>query len=900
MNTAQDNDFEGLDIAIIGMSGRFPGASNVTTLWENIRDGVESIRPLTADEVVALGEDLANDPTYIKSVAFLDEIDHFDAAFFGIPPKEAELIDPQHRLFLECAWEALEDAGYATESCDDVIGVYAGSGLSMYLLTLLSDHPSLSEFLLSPDYQHYIHGNDKDFLTSRVSYKLDLHGPSIVVQSGCATSLVAVHLACQDLLSYRCDQALAGGVNVYYTKGYHAQEGGPASTDGHCRAFDAQATGSVYGSGIGVVLLKRLSDALADGDHIEAVIKGSAVNNDGALKVGYTIAGIDGQSEVVLAAQTVAGVEPETISYIETHGTGTPVGDTIEIAALTQAFRTGTQAKQFCAIGSVKTNVGHLDISSGITGLIKTVQALKHQQLPPSLHFEQPNPEIDFANSPFYVNTELRPWRTNGHPRRAGVSSLATGGTSVHVILEEAHQAVSSGSSRPWQLLLLSARTPEALEQMCENLAVHLRMHPEYCLADVAYTLHVGRKPFEVRRALVCRTADDAVRLLETDMSGQGTSGYASPHISTVFLFPDQGTQRIGMGKELYETEDVFREYVDQCAGLLRSHHDIDLFDVLYPTSEASEEAARKLNQTCYAQPALFVIEYAMAQMLIAWGITPQSMIGYNLGEYVAACLAGVFTLEDALWLVVQRSKLMQQVHDSAMLEISLPASEVEPLLNGQLDLVAINTPQTCVVAGELLALETLQKRLMTHDVECHRLYTAPALHSAVAESALALFATSIGQLELHPPQIPFISNITGTWVDKDQVTTPTYWVEHLRATVQFSEGMGALLNETSVALLEVGPGEQLSTLARQHPHFTTQHMALPLMAYQPDVSSDWPVLLESLGAFWVNGGMVPANLFYQGQRRLRYSLPTYPFERQSYCIETIHSMLYSIPTLVE
>lgn len=673
-NSFDDND----EIAIIGMVGRFPGANNVDKFWQNLRDGVESITCFTDEELVSAGIDSAvlRDPNYVKAGSVLEDVDLFDASFFGFTPREAEITDPQHRLFLESAWEALENAGYNSETYTGRIGLYAGVAFSSYFFTNLYPNRDLTQ--LVDDFQTFI-GNDKDHLPTQTSYKLNLTGPSVNVQTTCSTSLVAVHLACQSLLNGESDIALAGGVSIQIPQkaGYLYQEGGINSPDGHCRAFDANAQGTVFGDGLGIVVLKRLADALADRDYIHAVIKGSAINNDGSLKVGYTAPSVDGQREVILEALALAGVEPETITYIETHGTGTPLGDPIEIAALTQAFRRSSDKKGFCAIGSVKTNVGHLNTAAGVTGLIKTVQALKNKQIPPSLHFQQPNPQIDFANSPFYVNTKLTEWKTNGIPRRAGVSSFGIGGTNAHVILEEAPVVEmchgTSLHSRPWQLLVLSAKTSTALETTTANLIAHLQQHPDLHLPDVAYTLQVGRRSFDYRRIVVCNSLEDAVKAL-TDQDPQHvfTHHHKPGQCPVVFMFSGQGSQYVNMGCQLYEVEPSFKKHVDHCSEILKPHLGIDIRNIVYPTTQQREQATRQLQQTAITQSALFVIEYALAQLWMSWGVRPVAMIGHSIGEYVAATIAGVFSLEDALAVVAARGKLMQQMPTGSMLAIGL------------------------------------------------------------------------------------------------------------------------------------------------------------------------------------------------------------------------------------
>nr|MDZ8169265.1 SDR family NAD(P)-dependent oxidoreductase [Nostoc sp. CmiSLP01]MDZ8283300.1 SDR family NAD(P)-dependent oxidoreductase [Nostoc sp. ChiSLP01] len=872
-------------IAIIGMAGRFPDAKNIEEFWQNLQSGVESISIFTNEEVVSDGiePNILNDRNYVKASAILKDIDLFDASFFSFNPKEAEITDPQHRIFLECAYVALENAGYDSNRCDSRIGVYAGASLNNYYsLDLNRDRLGSAQC-----YQTVI-GNDKDFLTTRVSYKLNLTGPSITVQTACSTSLVATTLACQSLLNYQCDMALAGGVSIHVPQktGYLYEPGGTLSPDGHCRAFDAKAQGTTIGNGVGIVVLKRLSDALADGDRIHAVIKGSAINNDGSGKVGYTAPSVNGQAEVIAEAMMLAGVEPETINYIEAHGTGTALGDPIEIAALSQVFRSNTTKKGFCAIASVKTNIGHLDAAAGIAGLIKTVLALKHQQIPPSLNFKQPNPQIDFANSPFYVNTTLTEWKAGSTPRRAGVSSLGIGGTNAHVILEEAPVLEPSSPSRPWQLLVLSAKTNSALETATENLANHLQQHPDVDLADVAYTLQVGRGEFNHRRVLVCQDIEDAASALRDPQRVLTRLVENSVHEVTpqeyrpiAFMFPGQGAQYVDMGKELYQTEPVFQEQVDFCCQLLQPHLGLDLRSVIYPNESESKAAAEKLQQTDITQPALFVIEYALAQLWMSWGISAQAMIGHSIGEYVAACLAGVMSVEDALRLVAARGRLMQQLPFGAMLSVPLPEAEVRGLLNENLSLAASNAPALCVVSGTNDAIDALQNQLQ--GIECRRLHTSHAFHSSMMEPILEPFEKEVSKVKLNPPKIPFISNVTGTWITAEQATDPNYWAKHLRSCVRFLEGISTLLQEPNRILLEVGPGHTLSTFAKKH----SEPIALSSLRHPQEKHPDVAFLMNTLGKLWLSGVNVDWSGFYAHERRHRLPLPTYPFERQRYWI---------------
>ncbi|MBX9257862.1 SDR family NAD(P)-dependent oxidoreductase [Desmonostoc muscorum CCALA 125] len=872
-------------VAIIGMAGRFPGAKNIAEFWHNLQFGVESISTFTDDELVSAGINsaLLNDKNYIKSGSILENIELFDAAFFDFNPKEAETTDPQHRVFLECAWEALENAGYDSTRCESRIGVYAGASQNNYLsFNLYTDSVGSAKC-----YQTSI-GNEKDFLTTRVSYKLNLTGPSLTVQTACSTSLVAVSLACQSLLNYQCDMALAGGVsiNVPQKTGYLHEPGGTLSPDGHCYAFDAKAQGITIGNGVGVIVLKRLSEAIADGDCIHAVIKGAAINNDGSAKVGFTAPSVDGQAEAIAEAMMLASVEPDTISYIEAHGTGTPIGDPIEIAALTQVFRAGTDKKGFCAIGSVKTNIGHLDATAGVAGLIKTVLALQHKQIPPSLNFHQPNPQIDFANSPFYVNTKLTEWKQGITPRRAGVSSLGMGGTNAHVILEEAPVSKARNQGRKYQLLVLSAKTNSALETATKNLVNHLQQHPEINFADLAYTLQVGRRQFNHRRILVCENSQDALSAFQEQVSQRVFTDFQqSTHPTIAFMFPGQGAQYVNMGKELYQNEAIFREEVDRCCSILKPHLGIDLRSLLYPEESEIEATTEKLKQTDIAQPALFVIEYALAQLWISWGISPSAMIGHSIGEYVAASLANVMSLKDALALVAIRGRLMQQMPPGAMLAVSLPEAQVISLLNTNLSLAAINAPGYCVVSGTDAAVDALQEKLTAKGIEYRRLHTSHAFHSHMMEPLKERFIQEVKKIKLNSPQIPFISNVTGTWITAEQATDANYWAGHLRQTVNFSGGVSQLLREKNCILLEVGPGRTLSTFAKKSAP-TTEEIVLTSLRHPQEQKSDVAFLLNTLGRLWLAGVDINWSGFYANEFPYRIPLPTYPFERQRYWIE--------------
>ncbi|MBK9945446.1 MAG: amino acid adenylation domain-containing protein [Kouleothrix sp.] len=874
-------------VAIIGMSARFPGAPDIASFWQNLRDGVESISFFSEHELLDAGVSpaLLAQPNYVRASGVIDGADLFDAAFFGYSPREAEIMDPQQRVFLECAWAALEDAGYPPDATPVPTGVYGGVSLNRYWLNL-AGNPAISETMGG---FHTVMSNDRDFLTTRVSYKLNLRGPSVNIQSACSTSLVAVHSACQALLHHECDMALAGGVSVAAPAktGYTYHEGGIAAPDGHCRAFDAQARGTVYGSGVGLVVLKRLADALADHDQIYAVIKGSASNNDGARKVGYTAPSVEGQAEVIAEALALADLSPASIGYVEAHGTGTPLGDPIEVAALNQAFRASALPAGACALGSVKSNVGHLDAAAGIAGLIKATLALKHAQIPPSLHFSQPNPQIDFAAGPFYVNAQLAAWPTTGQPRRAGVSSFGIGGTNAHVVLEQAPEQAPEPPGQPWQLVLLSAKTAPALDAAAANMAAYLRHNPGANLADLAYTLQVGRSRFSHRRAVLCRTTDEAAGALEAgDPQLVFDEQQPARDRPVVFMFPGGGGQHVRMAHELYAAEPVFRAQVDACAELLAPHLGCDLRAVLFATPEQADAAAQQLAQTALALPALFTVCYALAQLWQSWGLRPAALIGHSLGEYVAACLAGVFRLPDALALVATRGRLMQALPPGRMLSVALPEAAVRARLGHGLDLAAVNGPALCVVSGPAQALAAFEQALRAEQIECQPVPIDVAAHSAMVDPILAEFGACVRGMPLQPPQIACISGVSGTWLTDAEATDPAYWVRHLRQTVRFADGVAELLREPARVLLEVGPGRALSAMARLQAGDDPAVTTLASLPSRHDRQPELAVLYGALARLWLAGAAIDWPAVHAHAPRRRVSLPTYPFERWRFWID--------------
>jgi phthiocerol/phenolphthiocerol synthesis type-I polyketide synthase E len=859
------------DVAIIGLSGRFPKAENADVLWKNLCEGVEGVSFFSDEELLACGAtpESLKQPNYVKAGGILDGVDLFDPEFFGFTPRDAAMLDPQHRLFLECAWEALEVAGYVPNFYPGRIAVFAGCALSDYL-----HHTGARDL----DPAQAILATDKDFLPTRVSYKLNLRGPSIAVQTACSTSLVAVHLAWQSLLAGSCDMALAGAASIQLLEktGYWHWEGGITSPDGRCRAFDAQAAGTVFGDGAGVVVLKRLSDAIRDGDCIRAIITGSAMNNDGALKVGYTAPSVEGQAAVISQALAVAGISPEAISYVEAHGTGTALGDPVEIAALTRAYSALTSKKQFCAVGSVKTSVGHLNVAAGITGLITAVLALEHRQLPRTLHFEQPNSNIDFQNSPFYVNAALTNWE-GAKPLHAAVSSFGIGGTNAHVILQEAPFASADNDQEPPYVLPFSARTPAVLQKMPARLSQHLRSHPELNPADVAYTLQAGRQAFTHRRVLVCRRPEEMLQLLE---SPEPLPAFPSPRLacrrSIAFMFPGQGTQHPNMARDLYLNAPAFRQQVDACAERLKGHLGRDIRDLLYDNGEA---AAQHLDATWITQPALFVTEYALACQWMALGVRPNAMIGHSIGEYVAACLAGVFTLEDALALVAARGRLMQSLPRGYMLAVYCNEAEIGPLPAG-VCIAAVNSPSSCVLSGRPGAMDSFSLKLVERGIDFRRLQTSHAFHSEMMDSIVEPFAQEVRNIRLQAPRIPYVSNVTGDFITPELCTDPDYWCRHLRQAVIFSAGIERIFHGADhLLLVEVGAGRSLSALVAQHGDASQNAVLLSSLRDSGGQINEYEAFLRALGHAWAEGVDVDWRALHAGKERRRVPLPSYPFE---------------------
>ncbi len=880
----------GPGVAIIGMTGRFPGARDVETFWKNIKAGKESVTRFPREELEIPIEGLDEYGEYVCAKGQLDDIDLFDARFFAYLPREADVMDPQHRVFLEMCWEALEHAGCDAERYPGAIGVWGGCYMDTYVLwNLCSDEAfraRLVESIQVGSLQTEL-GNDKDYLATRVAFKLGLRGPAMTVQTACSTSLVAIVQACQSLESYACDMALAGGVTIVLPqkKGYFYKEGGMLSRDGTCWTFDADAAGTVFSNGAAVVVLKRLEDAVRDNDSIYAVIRGYASNNDGGEKVSYTAPSADGQAEVISLALKMGGVDARSIGYIEAHGTATPLGDPIEIAGLTRAFREDTDDRQFCAIGSLKANLGHLDVASGAIGLIKTSLALHEKMLPPQINFEKPNPKIDFCASPFFVNTELKVWPKGASPRRAGVSSFGVGGTNAHVVVEEAPEFAPAPTTRKTQILVLSARTEAALARAAERLAGHLEKDSRAPLADVAWTLQTGRKQFEHRRAVVAADGASAVVSLRTPAE---TNKVASgPEL--VFMFPGQGAQYPGMGRRLYDTEAVYSAAIDEVADALLGSTEFgrDIRDYLLwseGSAKGRDDVAAELAQTSIAQPAIFAVEVALAQLLTSWEVQPAALIGHSVGEFAAAAIAGVFSIGDAARLVAARGRLMQAMPPGRMLAARSPRGAVEQRLTNGLCVAAVNSPGVTVVSGPVAEIEALRALLERESISATALATSHAFHSEMMTPTIDPLVARVAATARAAAQIPIISTATGAAGPADVFADPAYWGRQLASPVLFADAIAAASAPNRI-YLEVGPGQALATMARQTLTGANARPALSCLGPVQNPGPDDESLLSAVGRLWTLG-YSPDWVKLHGGARRKVPLPTYPFERKRHWVE--------------
>jgi len=877
-------------IAIIGMAGRFPGAVSLEEYWDNLRNGYESIVDIS-DEMLAesgVPEEVFRRSAYVRRAPILADIDKFDAEFFGLTPRAARIMDPQHRMFLQTAWSALEDACCDPYRYGGAIGVFGSSAASGYLLNNLLSHSDLRESLAhgaNAELLNLLIHNDKDYLATRVSHQFNLRGPSLTVQTACSSSLVAVHMACQSLLSNECDMALAGAVSIRipHHVGYFYEPGSMMSASGHCRPFDAKADGTVFGSGAGIVVLKRLDDALAAKDIVRGVIVGSAINNDGSRKIAFSAPNVAAQADVIAEAHAVAGVDSADISYIEAHGTGTPLGDPIELEALKRAFQVSRRQRSApCSIGSVKSNIGHLEVASGVVGLIKTVLSLQHREIPPTLHYEKPNPELNLDRSPFRPQTQCQPWEWDG-PRYAGVSSFGVGGTNAHIVVKEAPVATSRSTRPGPQVLLLSGQTRDAVAESKGRLAAHLKSNPALDLVDVAYTLEQGRKPHELRVATVVNDLDRAAQTLV----GRGNEPKAvlDPEPKVAFLFPGQGTQYLGMARELLASEPVFAENFNHCVDVFEKLSDRDIRSAVYGSD------ATLLNRTDYAQPAIFSVEYALAKLLESYGVLPAALVGHSIGEYVAATIAGVFDLDTAIRAVIARADLMHTAPRGAMLAVAATVGDIEDRLGSKLDLAAINDPQQCVLSGELRHIEEFERWSADQGILARRLDVSHAFHSVLMEPIVPMFRDVLREMPLAAPKIPLLSNKSGEWMSAAEATDPAMWAESIRATVRFKDNVEKL-DSASYVFVEVGPGGSLSASVKRHQSWADHSRAVRLMRRSSEVQDDREVFLGGVGQLWAAGVSIDWSPRYSGGSPRWTCLPTYPFARDRYWIDAVPAAL--------
>ena len=885
-------DLNKQEIAVIGMTCRFPGADDVNQFWNNLLEGKESIHYMTDDELREAGVDefLINNPNYVKAVRNLKDIKYFDADFFDYTRREAELMLPQMRLFHECTWEALENSGYSPEDNKNSIGLYVGSSTSLYweALTHTSGKSEKQGIFAAGQL------SDKDYLARRISYKLNLTGPSIMVQTACSTSLVAIHLACNALKNGDCDMAVAGGVAIYTNNnGYLYQEGLIYSKDGHNRTFDAKASGTMFADGIGVVVLKPLHKAIEDNDTIHAIVKGTAVNNDGLDKAAFQAPSIKGQTNVIHKALKEANVGPETISFIDAHGTATILGDPIEVEALSNAYN--TKQKNFCAIGSVKANIGHTDAAAGVAGFMKSVLALKNKKIPPAILFDEPNPKINFEKGPFYVNTELVDLANKKTPNRAGVSSFGIGGTNAHVILEEPKPQKEDIVEEKPQILLFSAKTENSLNQSISKFTEFFKENSDTNLRDAAFTLQFGRKHFAHRKYVIASKLKEAIDSLESLDNSKGSYNQViSPNENrpVAFMFAGQGAQYLNMMKDLYTNEEIFRKHVDYCFDCIKKYFDFDLKEILFYDKESSidneeiEERSKILKRTEYTQPSLFIMEFAMAKLFMHYGIVPQSMIGHSIGEYVAACISNVFNIDDALRLVVLRGKLMQSMPLGSMLSVNLKKEDLTKLLNQNIEIAAVNTSKSCVVSGEYEYINSFALELEQLNIQHTKLHTSHAFHSKMMDPILDDFLREVSNVELNEPSIPFVSNLTGDWITVKDATNPLYWVKHLRQSVYFAEGIEKILSVDNMVLLELGPGRILSTFVLQHESKTKNHTVINAVKSAKETYNDQEHFNNKLANLWLQGVNIEWSAWYQNENPKRIPLPTYSFDRKEYWIE--------------
>jgi amino acid adenylation domain-containing protein len=868
------------DVAVIGMSGRFPGADTIDELWDVLKEGRETIRFFTKEELSAhIPSAIKNDPDYVRARGIVNRADEFDAAFFNINPKVAELMDPQHRVFLEIAWEVLESTGHLPQHYEGLVGVFAGTGNNTYYPNNVWPNQNLVENVGGFQAMAV---NEKDYIATRTAYALDLKGPAISVHAACSTSLLAIAQAVESIRAGKCDVAIAGGVSITspINSGYQYKEGAMLSPDGHCRPFDAESKGTVFSDGAGVVLLKSLEDAKRGGDYIYGVIKGVGVNNDGGAKGNFFAPSIIGQASAIATAIADAGVDPAAISYVEAHGTATPIGDPIEIEGLKAAFN--IQAGQStCAIGSIKSNMGHLTAAAGVAGLIKTLLAMRYKQLPPSINFNSLNQNIDLGNSPFYVNDKLADWQPEGK-RIAGVSSFGVGGTNVHVLVEEFENQISeSTSGRPLQLITWSAQTQASLDIYGEKLA-DSPQRKTIELADVAFSLQTTRQDFNYRWFVV---AADQHQLSEAVKNTASNTKNLTESIKEIaFMFPGQDSRYVNMCRDLYQHEIVFKQAADECAEILKAETGIDILSIIYPVL-ADEQAEAQLSNTLYTQPAIFTTQYAMAKLWMSWGIMPNALVGHSIGELVAAHLAGIFSLNDALKFVAARSRLMSALPPGNMLAVRLNEVDIQQWLIPGADIAGVNSSGTCVLSGPVDVISKLADTFAENNIAAKVLNTSHAFHSAMLDPIIEPLREVLQSIKLNAPRVPMASTVTGNWIKDAEAISPEYWVQQLRQTVRFADAIVTLQDDESRLMLEVGVGGVTTAHARQSIKIK-KVTAITSLDNTVQNQGDYQSILKALGQLWLNGVNPNWQAFYAGQNRNRVELPAYAFDRKRYWVD--------------
>ncbi len=864
------------DIAIIGMAGKYPGSENIQQFWNHLVKGDELIHFYSNQELRDLGvlEETFNAENFVGAQSILESSENFDYAFFGYSKQEAMMMDPQIRVMHEVVWAGLEDSGYAPDNIKQKVGLYlsASDNLNWRAATLLSNNELIDPFFLKQI-------SNQKFISTLISYKLNFHGPSLYLDTGCSSSLVAIHMACRNLLLKECGVALAGGVSIDTGThiGYYHEEGQVVSEDGHCKSFDSDSSGTISGDGAAVVVLKRLEDALKDNDRIYAVIRSSYTNNDGNRKVGYTAPSVKGQSECIKGAHKIAEVDSDSITYIEAHGTATRLGDPIEVEALNKAF--GYNKDHKCSLGSVKSNLGHLDAAAGVTGFIKATLAIQNKLIPATLHFNKPNPEINFESGPFYVSKESETWNEK-FPLRAGVSSFGIGGTNAHIVLEEIEkQRKKIIQKRPYHLIYFSAKTSLSLSQYQKELENTLINNPSISIADLSYTLLRGRSNFGYNKFLVCDSREGAISILNGTEKESLFSSKRTPKNEVYFMFSGTGAQYLNMGKDILNTEPYFKKHVEKGVAILLELTGINFYDILYPKNSKGENSL--IHEIEYTLPVIFIFGYALTQLFIFWGMRPKGMIGHSLGEYIAASISGVMSFETALKLVVIRSKLMSTAPKGKMLSVGLSEEELQEYIAEDCEISIINSPNSCVVSGTENAVNELLRVLEKEEISCSELKISIGAHSFLMDPILESYKEELDQVNFAKPEIPFISNVTGTWIKDEDACSADYWLKHLRAPVRFSDGIKSLLKEKEAVFLEIGPSNMLTNIFNQHGDYNlNSSIVINTLRHPKEEINDQKYLTQKIGELKLQGIDLDWKNYFSEEDPSIISIPTYIFKK--------------------